>query len=361
MKILIAGEWTYEMYEKAMSDGFQKLNHEIIPFKWNSYFIRKSQTPILKQLELIYKKAQNKYLIGPIIYKLNSDLIHSVQNNKPDALLVFRGTHVFGKTLKKLKSLFPQMTIIIYNHDDPFSPDYPMWKPWRHFIASIPFSDLVLAHRHMNFPEYFKKGAKRVELFRTWFIPERNHPITFAQDEVEKYKCDVVFVGHYENDGRVALLEEVVRQGWQVKLYGPDHEWGPAICNSPELKSQRPTRHAWGEEYNKAIAGAKIALCFLSKLNRDTYSTRCFEIPATGTFLLSEYTEDLAGLFTEGEHADFFRSPEQLVEKLKLYLTNNELRMKVADTGRAWVIEQGHDVISRMQQVISWIENNGNK
>lgn len=345
------------MYEKSISDALQKLGHEALSFKWHPYFKLNSTLPLIKQIELVYKKAQNKYLLGPIINRLNKDLIEEIKKTLPDTLFVFRGTHIQGKTIEELRALFKDMKIVIYNHDDPFSPNYPRWKPWRHFIDSIPLSDLVLAHRHRNFTEYFKNGATKVELLRTWFIPERNHPIEFSPEEVKKYGCDVAFVGHYEDDGRVEYLEEIARQGWNLKLYGAHHEWGPALSKSSELRSQIPTKLVWGAEYNKALAGAKIAMCFLSKLNRDTYATRCFEIPATGSMLLSEYTDDLASIFKEGEHVEFFRTPKEMADKLKFYLTNEPLRKKIAEAGRLWVNEQGHDVNSRMKQVITWIEN----
>ena len=366
MKILIVGEWIHEMYEKSISDAFQKLNHEVSAFKWHSYFTVHSKIIGIRHLEVIYKKAQNKYLLGPIINRLNFDLIEEVKKIQPDTLFVFRGTHIQGRTLEILKAKFKDMTIVIYNHDDPFSPDYPMWKPWRHFIDSIPLSDLVLAHRHRNFAEYFKQGATKVELLRTWFIPERNHPVIFSQEEKEKYECDVVFVGHFEDDGRLELLEEIAKAGWNLKIFGAHHEWGEALLKSPVLRGQVPTRLAWGCEYNKALAGGKIAMCFLSKLNRDTYATRCFEIPATGSFLLSEYTDDLNSLFVEGEHAAFFRSIPEMLQKIKKYMDDAPLRQKIADAGRVWVNKQGHDVNSRMELVVTWIEsskkgkNNGN-
>jgi hypothetical protein len=224
-------------------------------------------------------------------------------------------------------------------------------------MASIPLCDLVLAHRHRNFSEYRAHGAKNIELLRTWFIPERNHPVTFTADEKLKYEYDVVFVGHYEEDGRLEYLEEIAKAGWRIKIYGAHHEWGEALMRSPLLKNQVPTSLAWGVEYNKALAGGKIAMCFLSKLNRDTYATRCFEIPATGSFLLSEFTEDLATLFTEGEHAEFFRSTEEMLIKIKKYLSDDILRNKIAEQGRLWVNKQGHDVNSRMKNVIQWINS----
>jgi spore maturation protein CgeB len=103
------------------------------------------------------------------------------------------------------------------------------------------------------------------------------------------------------------------------------------------------------------LCGARIALCFLSKLNRDTYTRRCFEIPASGTLLLSEYSDDLAGMFREGVEADYFRSPEEMIEKIRCYLDDDALRRRVAAAGRLRVVDDGHDVVSRMAQVIGWI------
>jgi spore maturation protein CgeB len=111
----------------------------------------------------------------------------------------------------------------------------------------------------------------------------------------------------------------------------------------------------WGEEYNKALCGAKVALCFLSKHNRDTYTRRCFEIPATRTLMLSERTEDLLSLYKEGEEADFFSSLDEMTNKVKLYVEDEKRRQAVADMGYRRVMSDGHDVVSRMKQVLEWV------
>jgi spore maturation protein CgeB len=94
----------------------------------------------------------------------------------------------------------------------------------------------------------------------------------------------------------------------------------------------------------------------LSKLNRDTYTRRCFEIPATGTLMLSEYSDDLATLFRPGEEADYFASPEEMVDKIRLYIADAPRRARVAAAGQRRVATDGHDVVSRMRQVIAWAE-----
>ena len=76
----------------------------------------------------------------------------------------------------------------------------------------------------------------------------------------------MVFVGHYEKDGRQEYLKEVVKRGWSLKLFGPGYEWDNVISDCKYLSDQVPVRLVWGSEYNKAIAGSKVALCFFSKL-----------------------------------------------------------------------------------------------
>ncbi|MFZ5503486.1 MAG: CgeB family protein [Pseudomonadota bacterium] len=353
MRILIAGDWHSELHEEGVSRAFRKLGHETIEFPWHRYFQPVSDSLWERLVMRPFKKAQNKYLAGPLIARLNRELLDAVRKHRPDMVFVYRGTHVLARTLRAIKRVHQAVVLIGYNNDDPFSPHYPRWL-WRHFLAGLPAYDLMLAYRWHNVDDFRRAGAREVRLLRSWFIPERNHPVQLSALEQQQFGCDVVFIGHYEDDGRVAYLEEVVRQGWSLKLYGPGYDWDPVIRESPVLRGLVPVKLVWGEEYNKALCGAKIALCFLSKLNRDTYTRRCFEIPATATLMLAEYTDDLASLFRPDEEAVFFHSMDEMIEKLKQYLSDDSLRTRVGQAGRSCVESQGHDVVSRMEAVVSW-------
>jgi hypothetical protein len=172
------------------------------------------------------------------------------------------------------------------------------------------------------------------------------------------YACDVVFVGHFEADGRQAALEAIATTGVHLRLFGPGrgyrgHDWDGVLNTSPSLSHLAPVHEVWDEEYVKALCGARIALCFLSKRNRDVYTRRCFEIPATGTLMLSEYSPELADLFREGVDADYFRSPAELAEKTDYYLRNEKARTKVAASGQQRAYRDGHDVDSRMREMVA--------
>ena len=108
----------------------------------------------------------------------------------------------------------------------------------------------------------------------------------------------------------------------------------------------------WDINYCKALSGAKIGLCFLSKLNNDSYTRRCFEIPATKTLLLSEFSDDLTTIFKEGVDADFFRNRDELVSKVKFYIENEKVRNKIALNGYKRIILDKHDVLSRVKYVL---------
>jgi spore maturation protein CgeB len=281
--------------------------------------------------------------------------MQAVAEVKPELIFIYRGTHIKPQTLARIKALLPHAIIAGYNNDDPFGPGQPRML-WRHFLKCLPLYDLTLAYRRHNIAEYEAHGAQAVRLLRSWFMPERNHPVDMRDADRTKFSSDVVFVGHYESDGRLELLEEVVSQGYKLRLFGPGYDWDPAIAGSRWLKDQRPVQLVWGEDYNKALCGAKVALCFFSRLNRDTYTRRCFEIPATGTLMLCEYSDDAADLFAPGREADFFRDGRELSTKLQLYLHDDALRTQVAAGGKMRVWADGHDVISRMRQLLQWVE-----
>ncbi len=351
MRILVAGDWHSELHEEVVFQAFTELGHETFCFQWHGYFTQRAS--VFSRLGNLARRGQNKYLLGPLVRRLNRDFVEAVQRISPDLAFIYRGTHITSRTLQAARNLVPGCIFIGYNNDDPFAPGQRR-SLWRHFLAALPEYDLVLAYRPANLDDYRSAGAQRVKLLRSWFVPERNYPMTLDDEESLRFESDVVFVGHYESDQRLEYLEEVMRQGFRLRLFGPGYDWDPMIARSELLASQVPVQLVWGEDYNRALCGAKIALCFFSKLNRDTYTRRCFEIPATRTLLLSEYSDDLAGLLKLGKEADYFRNKEEMIDKIRMYLENPVLRRSVADAGSRRVWSDGHDVVSRMRQVLAW-------
>jgi len=342
MKILVVGDGHSAIHEIAAAKAFRELGHQVEEFHWHGYFAAHNL------FARWVSRAQNKFIVGGRIKRINDDLLAAAVGFAPDLVFIYRGTHVRPKIITAIKAKMPTCLVFGYNNDNPFAPGHPAYL-WRNFIDAIPLYDVVFSYRQSNVEPLRLAGARRVELLRSWFVPWLNFPVGPVESNS---MVDVVFIGHYEPDLRVKLLESIVARGFTVRLFGPGYDWDPVISRSPLLRNQVPVKLVWGRDYSEALGGAKIALCFLSKLNQDTYTRRCFEIPATRTLMLSEYSDDLATLFREGEEADFFRSQGEMLSKIELYLTNDSRRKAVAEAGHKRVYADGHDVVSRMRAVI---------
>jgi spore maturation protein CgeB len=353
MKILVAGDWHSNLHEDEVCNSLRRLGHEVFEFKWFHYFTFDPTRP--HSVTSLSMRGQNKFVAGPLIKLINKDFLEQVRNIQLDLIFVYRGTHITASTLKTIRQEFPFCKLIGYNNDDPFSPSQSRYL-WRHFMECIPFYDLILAYRHANLDDFKKAGARKVELMRSWYVPDRNYPVVLSDFERQIYDCDVVFIGHFEPDQRLEYLESILSNGYRLRLFGPTKYWMKPLRQSPFLKYLAPTRMVWGDDYNKALCGAKIALCFLSKLNRDTYTRRCFEIPATNTFLLSEYSDDLAKIYEEGVDVDFFRSKEEMIEKISYYIAQTDERMKIAKSGYNKVRLDRHDIDSRISDMLTAAE-----
>ena len=340
LRIVLTGQFVHPMYEPAWVQALGTLGHHVLPFPW---------TPFFGRFGKLFTRAEHRLLVGPDFARFNRALHDFVLQNRPEVLLLFRATHVWPSTVRSLRKKLPDLLVATYNNDDAFSPGAGRLF-WRFYRDTVPHAQVHMVYRHHNLEDLRRLGATNVHLVRSYFLPEKDHPVALTEEERRELGCDVIFAGHYEADGRLPYMERVAASDIDFRLFGTG--WDPVTESGP-LRRFHPVRRLNGDAYAKGICASKIALCFLSTLNRDTYTRRCFEIPAMGTMLLAQRTPDLETLFLPGVEADFFSSPDELMDKIRYYLAHSEIRESVATAGLRKVHEAGHDILSRMRQVES--------
>lgn len=330
MKILIVEEGQYDIYGRSLSEAFEKNGYkEVRLFSWQDE---------LADDNGVYKRIQNKLARGPIIAKINRRLLQECEDYEPDLVFLYRCRLIFFSTVKKIKS--EGAVIFSYNNDNPFSAYYPKYF-WRHYRRSIRYDDVTFVYRKSNIEQCIQKGSQQVVLLRSYYIASQNYPM---KNDEKKY--DVVFLGHYENDDRLKYIDALTTAGIQVGV--PSVAWaGIREENECILRLENTMK-----EYNTILNESKIALVFLSSLNHDTYTRRCFEIPATKTFMLSQYTDDLASMFEPDKEAVYFKTPDELVEKAKYYLEHEDERDRIAKAGYDRLMRDGHEIGDRVQQIM---------
>lgn len=355
-KITVVGDYSWPWYQDAAINAFESLGITTLKFGWFDDFRMFPPGAVEPVYKSISARLQYKFRFGSILGRINQRFICEMEIFQPDMIFFYNCNHIHANSVKTIQKSLSKVKIVTYANDDPFSTYYPGYF-WRNFKSLIPLSDLAAAFRPANLAQLQEAGAKRTWLMPPYFITEFDQPMPREKVPGE-FHSDVVFVGHYEDDGRLDLLRAVYNSGFDLKVFGggwsdAKHQVEPG-SDFAQLLNCEP---AVGERYRHAICGANVALCFLSKLNRDVYTRRNFQIPAMQTALLSEYTPELAELFEEGREIEFFRSEDELLAKLKMLLLSDESRRTLALNARLRVVEDGHDVVSRMQALLAELSN----
>ena len=350
MKVLVVGAWTWSWYQEASARGFAQEGCDVGSFAFFPYLYRWNAARSEPDFLSVRERLQYRLHQGPVVWRMNRDFLRVARTQRPDLVFLYSATLILPGTIRALRRALPGAVIAQYCNDNPFGPHV---RPdlFRHLKRAIPDCDAHFVYRHENLRQFTDAGARRVELLRAYFVPEEDFRVEPGPDDAA-FANDIVFAGHFEPDWRLGALERLASAGMLPAVFGGGWARVPLPPDSP-LTARPPRAPVTGNDYRKAISGAKIALCFLSRINRDTYTRRTFQIPAMGTFQLSEYSDDLASLFREGEEIEFFRSPEELVDKAGFYLRNDAARNRIAAAGQRRVWSDGHDVRSRMRQVLA--------
>lgn len=319
--------------------SLESLGLTILPFDLTGYSNGSS----------IERSLLGRFNYGRSIGLLNEDLIAFAQSHHFDALWVDKGVWVYPATVTVVRAL-STMQLAIHSTPDAQIID----NRSRHFINSIPHYDLLVTTKPFELDLYRRLGAKDTLLILQGY-GQRLTDLPHSALAGVRLSSEICFIGHFQNHYR-DRIRAVSRLGANLKVWGPRwpryaryRYWLCPIVQGDGL---------WGDDYPRALHATKIALGLLGKHIPETTTTRTFEIPATGTFMLAERTKDHQSLFEEGKEAEFFSDDEELVEKVRFYLDNDGARQAIASAGRERCFRSGYDTASQLHRVLAHLERN---
>jgi spore maturation protein CgeB len=171
--------------------------------------------------------------------------------------------------------------------------------------------------------------------------------------EYDPFKCDVSFIGSYSLK-KFNTLQKIInsREDINLKIYG--NSWGLDGKRLLNPKYLFPPVH--GDLYALAIYNSKINLGLLSEAGSnsaagDLITSRSFHIPGSGGFMIHERTTDILNIFEEGESVVTFIEHEELLDLIKYYLKNDQLREKIANNASE-IVWKYHKSDDRVDQII---------
>ena len=335
LKIIFLGDINFNGRTAQRLRLLERMGHVV--YSINSYY-QSNSFLLQKVINLSYK------LRRPIdMTQVNKKLLSIDNLLNYEILWIEKAVMLKSSSLKIIKKIHPKIKILFNSEDDMFkshnNSDY--------FIESLNYLDLFVTTKsdNLNPSEKLKSKLKKVLLIDKSYSKELHKPIKNIYDH---FKNDVLFIGTYEKE-RANSLAYLLDNGVKVTLWGEDwNQW--AYKNHKNVKMGN--KGLYGQEYVNEICLSKISLCFLRKINNDKQTGRSIEIPACGSFMLAEYSEEHAKLFRENQEAVFFKSNDDLLQKVQHYLRQEDKRIEIAKAGRQRCLSSGYSHQDRINQML---------
>lgn len=294
----------------------------------------------------LWHRIRNKLGYPVDFMGINKNLLPALADFSPDLLWVEKTGIVLPSIYKKIRLNFPKVKIVYYSEDD----IYIRNNRSSYLKNALRLFNVVFTTKPRNLSELTKWGIKKTCLVYQAYDQNFHRPILLSEKEKECWGFDVSFVGTFEKD-RAEKMLFLAQNGIKVRVWGAN--WQSWQNKHPNLLVE--AKPVYNEDFIKVINSTKINLNFLRKFNRDQHTSRSVEIPACQAFMLAERTKEHLELFEEGKEAEFFESTDELLKKIKYYLTHEDERQHIAKSGRERCLKSGYDHHSRIKFMLEQI------
>ena len=273
---------------------------------------------------------------------LNQELMREAAAFRPHLLVVVMGYHLAPGVVAAIRSQTGAIAVN-YATDDPFNPRTGTPE----VLRSIPEYDLYATTRRAVMPDLKRAGVHDVRYVRFGYKSSVHFPDPpVTQNEWERFGADVAFVGEADAD-RLPFFRSLVGAIPDVNLalYG-------GLWNRDRQLGRYFRGAVRGRDFRMALGGAKIVVNLVRRENRDDHVMRTFEGPACDAFMLHERTESHLEVFREGQEAAFFQSSDELIDKVRYYLSHEPERERIRQAGHAQTLSGRNSYRDRLEEIL---------
>lgn len=288
-------------------------------------------------------------------------LVYDVREIDPDAVTAFKPDFVIGydyvhfinsEAERIINNL--NIPIIHYFADDPnanfaHSGDLTLFK-------KLSASDGIVFCWDKQYLSVFKN--------KSFYLPLGVDPELYAREEKTDSIPEIVFVGRPLTDLRLAVISEIVKAfPWKLGIYSFKMHFDMSV---EEIENRKMLAGDLLEVYKKSYmgfleteedlarvySGAKIVLNITMEQGLSSMNYRVLEVLAAKGFLITDFKQDTADYFNEDRELLFYKNTEELIVKISKYLDEDFLRNKIAENGRAKIL-QYHTFRQRAMEILS--------
>jgi len=316
---VFAGEFWQGASGKGISNGLQALGCLVQEVENRSFSATMhARLPIRLMNRLVNPLAKIDYL---------SRILDTCRDLRPDYFITIKGTYIDQETLDRISEMGIRRIIYYpdyhFNHND-MSRD--TFSKYDLFITTKSFQVEFLRNLLSNtavyyIPHGYSDGVHR-PIYDFYKVP---------------FRSETSFVGNhseYKESFLSALL--AAKPGVNLAIVGAG--WGQTAkrMTAPQVRISKPRM---GLAYAETIQTARISIAIHNGPDsagwQDLVSTRTFEIPACGGFMLHIDNQEVREFYTPGREIDVFDSPEELADKISFYENRPDTRLRMVESAYA--------------------------
>lgn len=347
MKILYVGPLQLGSNARCWRDALIRLGHEVKHVDSDNYF---------PNPQSFLGKVRAKLYGAPVVQMevFQEAIIRKARITIPELALFCPGRNVRKETLELLSKICPTAA---YMNDDMFNTS----NRWKGFDEAVRLLSVIVTTKSFNVKEFQSIGARQVFYLPNAYDPTIHRAARLSKADRNRYGGEVAFVGTFRREradelARLLCLRpqtdlRVWGGGWEkmerFDNYLRHHRW-ESLCKCVK------GGELWGVNMSKALGGASICLGLLNHANRDQHTSRTFEIPASGGFMLAERTPEHLEMFREGEEAEYFSSTEEMVEKVSFYVSHPQIRKRIARAGHRICLQGKNTYVDRARSMLQF-------
>ncbi|NIO17464.1 MAG: glycosyltransferase [Deltaproteobacteria bacterium] len=300
--------------------AFEYHGHRVLIDGRNSYLLPPKLAYSFPRLYRFFHRLLKKTGIIPFDeYLLSKSIGKKARSNNVDLIFTEINDFLDGKVVKKylnqglLTQWFGVYPDMVSEKVRKRLADYDMvWCPVEY--------EEMLKEGGVNFSRFFYLGASFDEKM-LYHQPDLN------------YSHDVSFVGGItgHHKGRIEILEKVAENYESFAFWG----YGIEYVKKNSILRERFKGRAEIDDMRKIYSSSKISINIpLDNYERVSkgFNARLFEIPpCRGALQMVQHNENVADFFVPGEEVICFHGVDDLVEKIRYYLQNEDERRKVVE------------------------------
>jgi spore maturation protein CgeB len=262
-------------------------------------------------------------------------LLAQIEHFKPDIVLNQDVFHIDASLARRIKQIGHPILIGQVGIEPSRGEDWTVY-------------DLMISQLSATV-NFFRSLGVRSEVTHLGFEPA----ILEALPAAPAMDVDVSFVGTVSADHqqRIALLTAVAER-YNLKLWG--NLSGALPASSPLHRCFQG--EVWGAEMYQALRRSRVTLnSHIDMAGREAGNMRLFEATGVGTFLLTDFKDNLDTLFEPGREVAAWRSIPECLTSLEHYLHNDRERQRIAEAGQSRTLLH-HTYRHRILEILGFLE-----